>query len=84
VSASSNSYNLRRQSYMNGWYLKTSSLGLLLPLPDFSITKKVVKGRGKRGRKRKIATQEAEEPEPEVARIIDAPVSWRAPVTQII
>lgn len=37
-------------------------------------TKEVIKGRGKRGRKRKIAAQEAEEPEPEVARMIDAPV----------
>ncbi|KAL3421825.1 hypothetical protein PVAG01_05981 [Phlyctema vagabunda] len=32
-------------------------------------TKEVIKGRGKRGRKRKIATQEAEEPEPEVAHM---------------
>ncbi len=35
VSASPNSFNLRRQSCVNGWYLETSSLGLLLPLPDF-------------------------------------------------
>jgi hypothetical protein len=39
--------------------------------------KEVIKGRGKRGRKRKIAVQEAEEPEPEVARMIDAPVPIR-------
>jgi hypothetical protein len=45
--------------------------------------KEVVKG-GKRGRKRKTAAQEAEEPEPEVARIIDAPVPWRAPVARMI
>jgi hypothetical protein len=35
VSASPNSFNLRRQSCMKGWYLEISSLGLLLPLPDF-------------------------------------------------
>ena len=46
--------------------------------------KEVIKGRGKRGRKRKIAAQEAEEPEPEVARMIDAPVPWRAPVARMI
>jgi hypothetical protein len=46
--------------------------------------KEVIKGRGKRGWKRKIATQEAEEPEPEVARMIDAPVPWRAPVARMI
>jgi hypothetical protein len=44
----------------------------------------VIKGRGKRGRKRKIAAQEAEEPEPEVAWMIDAPVPWRAPVARMI
>jgi len=44
--------------------------------------KEVINGRGKRGRKR--AAQEADEPEPEVARIIDAPVPWRAPVAQMI
>ena len=38
------------------------------------VAKEVINGRGKRGRKRKIATQEAEEPEPEVAWMIDAPV----------
>ena len=46
--------------------------------------KEAIKGRGKRGRKHKIATQEAEKPEPEMARIINAPVPWRAPVTRII
>jgi len=44
--------------------------------------KEVIKGSGKRGRKRKIAAQEAEEPE--VVRMIDAPVPWRAPVAQMI
>jgi hypothetical protein len=46
----------------------------------------VVNGRGKRGRKRKSAALEADEPEPEpeVARMIDAPVPWRAPVAQMI
>lgn len=46
--------------------------------------KEVIKGRGKRGRKRKIATPEAEEPEPEVARTIGAPVLWTAPIAQMI
>jgi hypothetical protein len=46
--------------------------------------KEAINGRGKRGRKRKSAAQEADEPEPEVARIIDAPVPWRAPVAQMI
>ena len=36
--------------------------------------KEAINGRGKRGRKRKSAAQEAEEPEPEVAQMIDAPV----------
>jgi hypothetical protein len=36
-------------------------------------------GQGKLGWKRKSAP-EADEPEAEVARIIDAPVPWRAPV----
>jgi hypothetical protein len=40
--------------------------------------KEAIKDRGKRGRRRKIAAQEAEEPEPEVARMTDAPVPWRA------
>ncbi|KAF4629691.1 hypothetical protein G7Y89_g8452 [Cudoniella acicularis] len=42
----------------------------------------VMNGRRKRGRKRKSATPEADEPE--VARMIDAPVPWRAPVAQMI
>ena len=46
--------------------------------------KEVIKGKGKRGRKRKSAAQEADEPEPEVARMIDAPVPWRAPVARMI
>jgi hypothetical protein len=46
--------------------------------------KEAINGRGKRGRKRKSAAQEAEEPEPEVARMIDAPVPWRAPVARMI
>ena len=48
--------------------------------------KEVIKGKGKCGRKRKSATLEADEPEPEpeVARMINAPVPWRAPVAQMI
>ena len=38
----------------------------------------VIKGKGKRGRKRKSVAVEVDEPEPEVARMIDAPVPWRA------
>jgi len=46
------------------------------------VAEKVINGRGKRGRKRKITAQEAEEPEPDVARTVDAPVPWRAPVAR--
>ena len=46
--------------------------------------KEVIKGRGKRGQKRKSTVQEVDEPEPEVALIIDAPVRWRAPVARMI
>jgi hypothetical protein len=52
--------------------------------------KEVIKGKGKRGRKRKSAALEADEPEPEpepepeVARIIEAPKPWRAPVARMI
>jgi hypothetical protein len=52
--------------------------------------KEAINGRGKRGRKRESAAPEADEhepepePEPEVARMIEAPVLWRAPVTRII
>jgi hypothetical protein len=53
--------------------------------------KDVIKGKGKHGRKRKSAALEADEPEadepepePEVARMIDAPVPWRAPVARMI
>jgi hypothetical protein len=35
VSASPNLFDLCKQSCVNGWYLETSSLGLLLLLPDF-------------------------------------------------
>jgi hypothetical protein len=55
------------------------------PEPEVAhAAKEVIKGRGKRGGKRKIAAPEAEEPEPEVARTIDAPVPWRAPVARMI
>jgi hypothetical protein len=43
-----------------------------------------IEGKGKRGRKRKTAAHEAEEPEPEVALTINAPVPWRAPVAKMI
>jgi hypothetical protein len=46
--------------------------------------KEVIKRRGQRGRNCKIAAQEVDEPEPEVALIIDAPVPWRAPVARMI
>jgi hypothetical protein len=48
--------------------------------------KEVINGRGKRGRKRKGAAPEADEPEaePEVARVIEAPKPWRAPVARMI
>jgi hypothetical protein len=46
--------------------------------------KEFIKGKGKRGRKRKSAMLEADEPELEVARIIDALVPRRALVARII
>jgi septum formation inhibitor MinC len=48
--------------------------------------KEVIKGKGKRGRKRKSVASEADEPEPEpeVARIIEGPEPWRAPVARMI
>ena len=49
--------------------------------------KEVIKGKEKRGQKRKSAALEAgepgPEPEPEVARIIEAPEPWRAPVARM-
>lgn len=49
--------------------------------------KEVIKGKGKRGRKRKSATLEAGKPEselePEVAPMIEAPEPWRAPVARM-
>jgi hypothetical protein len=59
-------------------------------LKDIKVTraartmKEFIKGKGKRGRKRKSAMLEADEPELEVARIIDALVPWRALVARII
>jgi hypothetical protein len=50
----------------------------------------VINGRGKRGRKRKIAAREVDEPElelepePEVARVIDALVLWTALIARMI
>jgi hypothetical protein len=55
------------------------------PEPEMArAVKEVVKGRGKRGRKRKDAAQEVDALEPEVARMIDALVPWRALVTRMI
>ena len=47
--------------------------------------KEIIKGKGKRGRKRKSAALEAGEPEPEakVAWIIKAPEPWRASVARV-
>jgi hypothetical protein len=45
--------------------------------------KEAIKGKGKRGRKRKSAALEAGEPEPEVARMIEVPKPWRAPVARM-
>ena len=47
--------------------------------------KEVIKGMGKRGRKRKSAVLEPDEPElkPQVARIIEAPGPWKAPVARM-
>jgi hypothetical protein len=55
------------------------------PEPEVArAAKEGIKGSGKRGRKRKTAAREAEEPGPEVALTIDAPVPWRAPVAKMI
>ncbi len=49
--------------------------------------KEVINGKGNRGRKRKSAALEAGKPEPElepeVARMVEAPEPWRAPVAQM-
>jgi hypothetical protein len=59
------------------------------PEPEVArAAKEAINGRGKRGRKRKSTAQEADEPEPEpkpeVARMIEAPEPWRAPVARMI
>jgi hypothetical protein len=58
------------------------------PEPEVACAKEVIKVRGTRGRKRKSAMPEGDEPEPErepeVARGIEAPQPWRAPVAQMI
>jgi hypothetical protein len=46
--------------------------------------KDAIKGKVKRGRKRKSVAQEVDDPKPEVARRVDAPVPWTAPVARII
>lgn len=56
--------------------------------------KEIMKGRAKRGRKRKSSALETDEPElqlepvpvpvPEVAQMIEAPKPWRAPVARMI
>jgi hypothetical protein len=51
--------------------------------PEVGLAGPGVKGK-KPGRKHKIAAQEAEESEPEVARVIDVRVPWRAPVARMI
>lgn len=49
------------------------------PEPQFArAANEVIKGREKRGQKGKSAAQETDEPEPEVAQVIDAPVPRRA------
>ena len=49
--------------------------------------KEVIKGRGKRRRKRKSAALEADEPErepePKLLRTIEAPEPWKAPVARM-
>jgi len=42
--------------------------------------------KGKRGQKRKSAAKEVDEtePEPKVARVIEAPKPWKAPVARMI
>ena len=63
--------------------LEVNELKLEPELEVARAAKNVVKGR-KRRRQRKIAAQEAEESEPEVARMIDVRVPWRAPIARII
>ncbi len=47
------------------------------------VAEEVINGRGKRGRKRKSAAVEADEPEPELAWMIEAPEQRRAPVARM-
>ncbi|KAG4430485.1 hypothetical protein IFR05_014028 [Cadophora sp. M221] len=52
------------------------------------VAKDAMSDKGKRGQKRKSAAQEVDEPEPkpepEVARVIEAPKPWRALVARMI
>ena len=55
------------------------------PEPEVArAVKEVIKDGGKRGRKRMSAAQEVDEPELEVARTVDVPVPWRAPIAKMI
>jgi hypothetical protein len=51
-------------------------------------TKDIIKGKGKRGRKRKSSAPEADdletEPRPEVVPVIEVPKPWKAPVARMI
>ncbi len=50
------------------------------------VAKDAMNDKGKRGQKRESAAQEVDEPEPEpeVARVIEEPKPWRAPVARMI
>jgi hypothetical protein len=68
---------------------KSATLEAGKPEPEVArAAKEVINGRGKRGRKRKGAALEAgelePEPKPEVARMIEAPEPWTAPVARMI
>jgi len=86
--------NITKEKGKRGWKRKSAALepdepeaaeAEAKPEPEVArAAKEVIKGKGKRDRKRQTATQQADEPKPEVARKIDAPVPWRAPVARII
>jgi hypothetical protein len=48
------------------------------------VVEEIINSKGKHGRKYKSTTQEIDKPEPEIARIIDTLVLWKALVARMI
>ena len=71
-----------------GWKRKSAALEVGETAPEPEPEVEVINDRENRRRKRKSAALEADEPEPEsepkVARTIDVPVPWRAPIVKMI